>query len=173
MAVNVARHRADGAVRRAAKCFCHREVLLRLDQVPAFQLAPGQQFRFVTQRYALRLRKALRARAGNQGVRRALHHLARQRDGIPHMLYRCDCTVIQRCAIHDDRIEFDFSGRVEPRASARIERRIVLQRSDSGFHGVERRSTWWIDQPICTAARQASRCRALPHRECPTRRRER
>jgi hypothetical protein len=67
-----------------------------------------------------------RAVGGEQHVLGLFHHQPGQRNRMPHGAHRRDATAAELFAIHDRGIQLVLSRRVEHRAAAGVEQRVVF-----------------------------------------------
>ena len=140
VAIPVARDRADRA--EVADVLLDRGRALGLLRV--LELLPpalGVEVAAGHERHALLQRELLRALAGEQHVRRALHHHAREVDGIAYVPDACDRARLLRRAVHDCGVELVDARVAEHGAVARIEVRRVFEDADRGDHRVEARAS--------------------------------
>src|SRR5712692_12083659 len=80
------------------------------------------------------------AGANQHHVLPRFEQLPRQANGVADALDGSDSAGLERCAVHEDGVEFDAAVAVQVRADASVEDGVVFEYDDGRFHGVKRRA---------------------------------
>ena len=82
--------------------------------------------------------KLIGTRPGEHDMGAGLHHAPRGTDRIARHGCSGDCTGVARLAVHDRGVEGNTAFISQHRAAPGVEVRIVFERDNSGFHGIQR-----------------------------------